>query len=334
MATHHDQAVSLRAFTPGDCELLLGWIDSSDALYQWAGPWDFTWPLDLGQLLRDVHVQNDSRRLLAVCDAVGELVGHAKLQVQLAHGLGAIGRIVIAPARRGRGLGSATMRELIRFGFDELGLHRLQLGVYTFNVAAVAAYRAAGFVIEGELRDTARGSNGYWNGFVMGMLASNRPTAAAPGDDRNGIRRAGPADAGAIAGLLIQLGYPEHAEQVPERLAAWAADRDGAVLVAELDGSAAGFIAIHRVPYFERPGAFARIVALSVDSRRRRSGLGRRLVSAAEQWAAGRGCVDMEVTRRRIRSDAHGFYSALGYVDQCERSGRLKRPLSGSPPGG
>ena len=27
------------------------------------------------------------------------------------------------------------MRELVRYGFDELGLHRLQLGVYTFNAA-------------------------------------------------------------------------------------------------------------------------------------------------------------------------------------------------------
>ena len=183
MSTEDDHRVELRALASADCELLLDWIGSPDASYQWAGPWDFSWPLGLGQLLRDFRDQSDSRFLLAVCDPAGELIGHAKLQVQRALGLGLIGRVLIDPARRGRGLGSAMMRELVRYGFEELRLHRVGLGVYTFNSAAVAAYQAAGFVIEGELRDCTRGSNGYWNGFMMGMLESDpRQTAAAGGE--------------------------------------------------------------------------------------------------------------------------------------------------------
>jgi GNAT superfamily N-acetyltransferase len=102
------------------------------------------------------------------------------------------------------------------------------------------------------------------------------------------------------------------------------------VLVAEVDGSVAGVIAPHAIPYFERPGAFARIVALGVDGERRRGGIGRRLVHAAHQWAAARGCVDAEVTSRLVREDAHRFYAALGYEDQGARSGRLKRTLDHS----
>jgi RimJ/RimL family protein N-acetyltransferase len=325
--------VSLRAFTAGDCERLIDWIESEDALYLWAGPRDFSWPLDPGQLLRDLGMHGDSRFLFAANDPSGELVGHAKLEVQPHHRSGQIGRVLIAPPHRGRGLGSALMGELVTYSFDELRLHRLQLGVYTFNAAAIAAYERAGFVVEGELRDLTRSSTGYWNGFVMGMLESDRRPAAAPAPDGCVIRAARQADRHQLAELLTQLGYPQDESQVSQRLLAWTGKAAGTVLVAELDGSPAGVIAVHRVPYFERPGAFARIVALSVDGRRRRGGIGRRLVLAAEEWAAARGCVDIEVTSRRVRHDAHRFYAALGYDDQCRRSGRLKRALAPpSPP--
>jgi GNAT superfamily N-acetyltransferase len=149
-----------------------------------------------------------------------------------------------------------------------------------------------------------------------------------PAPDGCVIRAARLTDRHQLAELLTQLGYPQDESQVSERLLAWTGNATGTVLVAELDGSAAGVIAVHKVPYFERPGAFARIVALSVDGRRRRGGIGRRLVLAAEEWAAARGCVDMEVTSRRVRHDAHRFYAALGYEDECRRSGRLKRALA------
>lgn len=92
-----------------------------------------------------------------------------------------------------------------------------------------------------------------------------------------------------------------------------------------------GFAAVHRVPYFERPGAFTRLVALSVDAAQRRAGVGRRLMAAVERWAAARGCVEVEVTSRRSREDAHRFYSALGYEDRCAESGRFRRALAAGP---
>jgi RimJ/RimL family protein N-acetyltransferase len=335
--------ISLRALTASDCERLVGWIDSPDALVQWSGPANFTWPLDLDQLLRDLHASagSGSGSLLAASDADGRFVGHAKLNVQRHHRLGLIGRVVLAPEARGRGLGGAMMRALVVRGFDELGLHRLQLGVYTFNTAAIAAYQAAGFAIEGRQRDSARGSNGYWDAFVMGMLESDPrpgvegpgiegPGIEGPGVEGPGVRPARLTDRRRIAVLLTQLGYPQDAEQAREGLTAWAADRSGIVLVADVGGSVAGVIAVHAIPYFERPGAFARIVALSVDGDARRAGVGRRLVSAAQEWAIAHGCVAMEVTSRLVRDDAHRFYAALGYEDQRERSGRLLRSFDHS----
>ncbi|HET6869943.1 MAG TPA: GNAT family N-acetyltransferase [Solirubrobacteraceae bacterium] len=142
------------------------------------------------------------------------------------------------------------------------------------------------------------------------------------------VRRVRFADAPALARLLTELGYPQEAEQTHAQLVEWAGDPRGTVLVAESDGSPAGFVAAYATRYMERPGSVARVVALAVDPTRRRSGLGRRLLAAIEAWAAGLGCHDIEITSSRRRDDAHAFYRALGFVDVCDRSARFKRPLS------
>jgi RimJ/RimL family protein N-acetyltransferase len=342
--------VTLRALEPDDFDTMLSWIDSADALFQWSGAWDFRWPLDRSRLRRDLAAAGEGRRLFAAVRE-GDLAGHVMLTIQPEHGLGVIGRVLVDPARRGGGVGTALMREIVRIGFDELGLHRLQLAVYDFNQRAIACYRRVGFVIEGRLRDATRGSEGYWTAYVMAMLepeyrmmallepeyrtmALLEPeyrNAGGPVPDGIRLRPAGITDAPALADLLTQLGYPQVPEQTRAQLAQWAGHPLGAVLVAEVDGSVAGVIAAHALPYLERPGSFARVVALAVDQHRRRGGVGRRLLAAVEAWAVGIGCREIEITSRRSREDAQAFYRAAGFEDLCERSARFKRPLAGGP---
>jgi RimJ/RimL family protein N-acetyltransferase len=317
----------LRALVLEDCQTLLSWISSADALFQWSGPWDFRWPLDRLQLRQDLERAGDHRRLYVAVGAGDELVGHVMLTVQPEHRLGVIGRVLIDPSRRGEGLGSALMHEIARIGFDELGLHRLQLGVYDFNLGAVACYERAGFVIEGRTRDSTRGSTGYWSGYLMALLEPDYRAHNDPEFGRGAVRRARFADAPALARLLTELGYSQNAEQTHAQLTAWAGDPRGIVLIAESDGSPAGFAAAYATRRMEQPGSFARVVALAVDAARQRSGLGRRLLTAVEAWAAELGCREIEITSSRHRDDAHAFYRALGFVDVCDRSARFKRPL-------
>ena len=48
-----------------------------------------------------------------------------------------------------RGYGTDAMRVIVGYGFREMGLHRIQLGVAPFNPAGIRAYEKAGFVEEG-----------------------------------------------------------------------------------------------------------------------------------------------------------------------------------------
>ncbi|TDD72647.1 GNAT family N-acetyltransferase [Jiangella aurantiaca] len=142
------------------------------------------------------------------------------------------------------------------------------------------------------------------------------------------IRLAHTSDAAAVNELLHQLGYPQDGTATTaNRIQAWSDDPSSAAYVADADGDLNGLVAVHVSPFFERTGSWGRIVALIVSDRARRQGVGGHLVTAAESFAASRGCVRMEVTSADRRNDAHEFYRRCGYVDQTGRSSRFLRDL-------
>lgn len=81
-------------------------------------------------------------------------------------------RVVVA--ERGRGVGRAALRELLRHAFEDLGAARVWLDVMTENARARAAYRAAGFVEEGVLRSAIVGADGERHSLaVMSVLRAD-----------------------------------------------------------------------------------------------------------------------------------------------------------------
>jgi GNAT superfamily N-acetyltransferase len=136
-----------------------------------------------------------------------------------------------------------------------------------------------------------------------------------------------PDDAASVARLLDQLGYPTDEAEARDRIAAWTGDERGAVFGASVDDRLAGCAAIYVVPFFERPGARARLVALVVDAEYRRRGIAELLVEQARKFARDRGAVEIEVLSRRTRPDAYPFYTNVGFADVSERARRYLSEL-------
>jgi RimJ/RimL family protein N-acetyltransferase len=59
----------------------------------------------------------------------------------------------IAVERPGEGLGTEATGLVVDFAFGELGLHRVELEVFDFNVRAQKSYAKSGFTVEGVKRD-------------------------------------------------------------------------------------------------------------------------------------------------------------------------------------
>jgi RimJ/RimL family protein N-acetyltransferase len=120
--------------------------------------------------------QTDRLDLTVVDKASGVVVGEAVLNQWDPANQCCSFRILIGPAGQNRGLGTEATRLIVGYGIEELGLHRISLGVYAFNPRAQRAYQKAGFKKEGVLRDAL-----LWDGewvdewvdeIVMAVLAT------------------------------------------------------------------------------------------------------------------------------------------------------------------
>jgi ribosomal protein S18 acetylase RimI-like enzyme len=97
-----------------------------------------------------------------------EIVGTIHVELTR-HGFGEIGMLV-AREWRGRGVGSALLAAAIVWAREQ-GLHKLSLGVFAHNDAAIALYRKHGFVEEGRrVKHYRRASGELWDSLDMGLL--------------------------------------------------------------------------------------------------------------------------------------------------------------------
>jgi RimJ/RimL family protein N-acetyltransferase len=170
--------IELIPFTEADIGPLLGWISSHQELLFWTAS-GFGYPLTrehIRQHLRDCAARGDRLVFKAADSESGEAIGYVELGTLDPRNRSArIGRVLIAPAARGRGLGVAMMRAALAYAFDVLQVHRAELGVFDVNPRAIACYERAGFRHEGVRRESFKVpeelGGGYWSEITMSVLA-------------------------------------------------------------------------------------------------------------------------------------------------------------------
>jgi ribosomal-protein-serine acetyltransferase len=74
----------------------------------------------------------------------------------------------------GRGLMTEAGRAVVDFGFDRVGLHRIELRAGIYNAASMRVAEKLGFVRGGTLRDGSRGIKDYYDVYVFDLLESDR----------------------------------------------------------------------------------------------------------------------------------------------------------------
>ena len=84
----------------------------------------------------------------------------------------------IGTEHEGRGLVSHAVRALIDIGFRELGLHRIVIRAAVDNRRSRAIPERLGFTLEGVARGAGRGSGGFHDLVVYGLLEDEWPPDA------------------------------------------------------------------------------------------------------------------------------------------------------------
>lgn len=162
--------IKLEKFNSADFAKLISWIVSEKAMVQFSGS-IFTFPLTNDQL--EKYISLESRIVYKVIDVITrEVIGHAELNnIDFKNKHASICRVLIGDKlNRNKGYGKLIIKELVRVGFEELKLHRIDLRVFDFNQQAIQCYLDCGFAKEGLLKDTTKMGEEYWSTYNMSII--------------------------------------------------------------------------------------------------------------------------------------------------------------------
>lgn len=119
-------------------------------------------------------------------------------------------------------------------------------------------------------------------------------------------------DAGGIAQLSGELGYPTSIEEIKQRIEQMVESAENVIFAAITpDDTVIGWIHVFSAMRLtSKP--FAEIGGIVVAEDYRRQGIGKSLLANAEKWAIKKDLTKLRVRSRASRNDAHSFFIDLG----------------------
>jgi GNAT superfamily N-acetyltransferase len=150
-----------------------------------------------------------------------------------------------------------------------------------------------------------------------------QPATPAPPPEDIDLRGAIPGDAGDVAALLTQLGYPCEPADAAERIDAVLHNDRQALILARDRGAVHGLLALDFMYYLPLGTTTCRVTALVVAEDAQGQGVGRLLLRDAERRARLGGAARLEVTSAGHRTEAHAFYRACGFSEGAVRFVKL-----------
>ena len=127
------------------------------------------------------------------------------------------------------------------------------------------------------------------------------------------VRLVRPRDAGRMAELAGEMGYPATREEMVARVERLGGDPLKVAYVAEDDdGTVVGWVEARRRDLLLSEGS-AEIVGLVVAADTRGRGWGRQLIETVAAWACDHGCHRLRIRTNIRREEARAIYTHLGF---------------------
>jgi RimJ/RimL family protein N-acetyltransferase len=153
-------------------------LEDSDPLFEWINDHDLVvQSAPFCPVAREEHDrwfarirEREDVRIFAIREG-SRLVGSCQLHsLHPVHKSAELQIRIGAEDARGRGIGTEALRQLLRYGFDDLDLHRIYLHVLCTNERAIRLYERAGFRREGALREAALIDGAWIDVYLMALL--------------------------------------------------------------------------------------------------------------------------------------------------------------------
>lgn len=114
---------------------------------------------------------NQATRILAIRTLDGMYIGNIELSnIDMRCGNAEIGLIIGEKQERGKGYGKDAIMTVLKFAFDEFGLHRVYARVLEYNNSAISCFKSCGFTEEGRERKSFLSQGKRFDVVIMGIL--------------------------------------------------------------------------------------------------------------------------------------------------------------------
>lgn len=147
--------IILRPITESDTDLIVTWRNRDSVKNNFLYRSDFTAENHQKWLKEKVATGNVVQFIIEIVnDSKTMPVGSVYLRdIDYENSSAEFGIFIGEEAARGKGVGTTASKMILKYGHNELGLHRIFLRLVAENIAAYKSYRKAGFVSEGIFRD-------------------------------------------------------------------------------------------------------------------------------------------------------------------------------------
>lgn len=179
--TIHGQAVMLRPFQPEDIETMLeilsdyevrkltGSVCTDEEAYAPESEEE----LEKSRRWYKTRNEQPDRLDLAIVDNLtNKVVGEVVFNEYDDNANKVNFRILIGPDGRNKGFGSEATALFLKYGFDILKLHKIELQVFSFNPRGEHVYIKNGFVLEGVLREDFKYEGEYVDYKLYSILST------------------------------------------------------------------------------------------------------------------------------------------------------------------
>lgn len=165
------ESVYLTALDPENSETSRGWINDPE-VNRWllAGHIPISKPAQASFYTQMESSPTDHVLEIHVAED-GRYIGNCGLNgVDVRHGHAEVGIVIGETGDQNKGFGRDAIRTLLRFGFDTLRLHRIEIRASGGNERAIHLYRSIGFKDVGLLRQHTFVDGAYEDEAVLDML--------------------------------------------------------------------------------------------------------------------------------------------------------------------
>ncbi len=164
--------IYLRPLGEEDVERCLTWINDPEVISTLGRKGPISRTLERDWILEQ-YKSEASFSLAIVLQDGDRHIGNCGLhEIEYNNRSAQFGILIGDKAEWGKGYAPEAAGLLLRYGFEELALHRIGLEVYAHNLRAQRAYEKAGFVLEGKRRESYFSGGRFYDTLIMGVLRS------------------------------------------------------------------------------------------------------------------------------------------------------------------